>query len=159
HGQSHPDGHTPPFDTDLIGLHVDEIQAGLLDERLMHSLAVAPGSIPPTCYRSLIKAKGMDNCLDWTAIRQQRDHDQNQFRWLAQTLQHTPTSGAKRVAATATAIPLPFAIMNTDVALSDFASCGACQIRAKYLRHVHRLWLFCLHKNILPMVVTFFKSL
>jgi hypothetical protein len=49
--------------------------------------------------------------------------------------------------------------MNPDVARSHLASCGTRQVRAKYLRRVHRLLLFCLHENIMPMGVTMFKSL
>jgi hypothetical protein len=47
--------------------------------------------------------------------------------------------------------------MNTNSALSDLASCGTRQIRAKLLGRVHRLLMVLLHKHIMPMRVAFFK--
>src|SRR5947209_13241704 len=38
-----------------------------------------------------------------------------------------------------TAVALPFAIMNDDVALCFLASCRTRRVRAKWLRRVHRL--------------------
>src|SRR5215469_7517667 len=49
--------------------------------------------------------------------------------------------------------------MNANVALSDLASCGTRQIRAKLLRRVHRLLMVLLHKHIMPMSVAIFKPL
>lgn len=64
---------------------------------------------------------------------------------------------AKRVFADLTAIALPLAIMDTDIALFPLASCRTRQIRAKLFRRIHRLVMFLLHKHIMPMFVTFFK--
>jgi hypothetical protein len=47
--------------------------------------------------------------------------------------------------------------MNTNGALSHFASCGTRQIRAKLLRRVHRLGCVVLHTHIMPRRVAFFK--
>ncbi|HEX4714807.1 MAG TPA: hypothetical protein VH164_07765 [Ktedonobacteraceae bacterium] len=64
---------------------------------------------------------------------------------------------AKGVRTHPTAITLPLAVMDTNIALSDVASCGARRIRAKLLRRVHRLLMFLLHKHIMPMVVVILK--
>ncbi len=47
--------------------------------------------------------------------------------------------------------------MNTNIALSDLASCGTRRIRAELFRRVH--WLCCtvLHKHIMPRTVDFFN--
>jgi len=64
----------PSFDPDLIGLDMHQIKGRLLDKRLMQKLTVMPGSISPTCQRSLIETEGVDNRLDRAAIREQGDH-------------------------------------------------------------------------------------
>jgi hypothetical protein len=64
---------------------------------------------------------------------------------------------AKCVLAYSTAIALPLAIMDTDIALFPLASCRTRRIRAKLLRRIHRLLMFLLHKHIMPTVVIFFK--
>ena|SRR5438552_18944832 len=48
--------------------------------------------------------------------------------------------------------------MDSDVALSYFASCGTRLIRAKLFRRVHRLCCTLLHKHIMPWTVTFFQA-
>jgi antibiotic biosynthesis monooxygenase (ABM) superfamily enzyme len=58
-----------------------------------------------------------------------------------------------------TAIPLPLAIMDANIALSDLASCGTHRIRAKLVRRVHRLVRCFFHKHIMPMAVAIFKLL
>jgi hypothetical protein len=64
---------------------------------------------------------------------------------------------AKRLLTHSTAIALPLAIMDTDIALSSLASCRTRRIRAKLVRRIHRLLMFLLHKHIMPTVVTIFK--
>src|SRR5438876_8086714 len=62
-----------------------------------------------------------------------------------------------RLLADLTAIALPLAIMDANVALSDLASCGTRQVWAKLSGRVH--WLFCcvLHTPKMPRTVEFFK--
>ncbi len=59
--------------------------------------------------------------------------------------------------AAATAIALPLAIMDANVALPDLASCRTRLVWAKLSGRVH--WLFCclLHTPTMPRTVAFFK--
>jgi hypothetical protein len=97
-------------------------------------------------------------CLGTQRVGEQRDDNDDQLGRLAQPFHHGSSPCAKGVTTDSTARALPLAIMNANGALAHLASCGACRIRAKYLRHVHRFLMFCLHKHILPMGVAFFKS-
>lgn len=159
HGQSHPHGHAPSFHADFVRLDMHQIQARLLDDRLMKLLAVLAGSISPTRDRSFIQPVRLDDGLHRAAIRQQGHDNHDQIQRLAQSLEHRSSSSTERLFARLTPIALPLAVMNPDVTRSDLASCATRQVRAKYPRRVHRLLLFCLHENIMPMVVTIFKSL
>src|SRR5437660_1729075 len=47
--------------------------------------------------------------------------------------------------------------VKTNVALSDFASCGTRLIGAKLFRRVHRLCCVSFHTHIMPMDSAFFK--
>ena len=158
-GQSHPYRYAPPFDAYFIRLDVEQIEAGLLNNGLMQPLAVMPCSISPPRHPSLIEPKSRNDGLERTAVSQQGPHDNDQLRRLAQPLQHGSSPCAKGMTTGATARALPLAIRDADVALFDLTSCGTCQVRATYLRHVHRFLMVFLHKHILPMVVAFFKSL
>ena len=48
--------------------------------------------------------------------------------------------------------------MNRNVALSDLASCGTRQVRAKLVRRFHRLCCVVLHRHTMPRTVSLFKS-
>ena len=116
-----------------------QIQTRLLHHGLMKLLAVPPSPITPTGDGSLIEFVGVDNGLNRTPIRQQCDHDDNEFRRLAQPFHHSSTPMAKRVTTAAAAIALPLAIMDANIALSDLASCGTRQVWAKLSGRFHRL--------------------
>jgi hypothetical protein len=158
HGQAHPGDQLSPFDPHLVGLDMDQIKSSLLDHRLVQNLTVVPGSISPTRHRSLIESEGVDNRLEWTAIRHQGDDHDNQLCWLAQPFHHCSSPRAKRVTTVATAIASPLAIMDANIALSDLASCRTRQVWAKLSGRVH--WLFCcvLHTLKMPGTVTFFNK-
>ena len=94
--------------------------------------------------------------LERTSIREQRDHNHNQFCWLAQPFDHGPASRTKGLFARLTAIALPLAIMDDDSALSSLASCATRRVRAKLVRRVHRL-CGCLHRHSMPRTVSIFK--
>ena len=47
HGQRHPDDAPLRLDADLVGLHLPEIP-GLLDQMLLHGLALVASPRPPT---------------------------------------------------------------------------------------------------------------
>src|SRR5205823_1688172 len=75
----------------------------------------------------------------------------------AQPFKHRCPTATERCFADGTAIALPFAIMDTNIALSSLASCRTRLIRAKCFRRVHWLWCTLLHKHILPGTVTSFN--
>jgi hypothetical protein len=135
-----------------------EIQTRLLHYGLMKLLAVPPSPISPTGHGSLIESEGVDNGLNRAPIRQQCDHDDNEFRWLAQAFHHRSAPVAKRVTTGATAIALPLAIMDANIALSDLASCGTRQVWAKLSGRFHRLACGVLHIHTMPWTVEVFKS-
>jgi hypothetical protein len=81
---------------------------------------------------------------DFASIGQKRDDNHSESHRFAQALEHRSPTGTKRLFTDLTAVALPFAIMNDDVALFFLASCGTRLIRAKLFRRVHRLCQ-CLH--------------
>jgi len=140
HGaQSHPRNHFAPFHPNFIGLNMYQVQLPLLDNGLRHVLAVDSRSISPTSHRTLIQTTGMDNRLNRTTIGQERHHDHHQIYRFAQPLKHGSPTGAEGPFAYLTAIALPLAIMDDNVALVLLASCGTRHIRATLVRRVH--WL------------------
>jgi len=140
-----------------ISLHLRGLHLPLLDDGVMHLLTMLSGSLLPIPHGALIKAEGMDNGLHWTAIGKSCHHDHNQFRRLAKPFQHGSSSSTKRLFTPCTAIALPFAVTNPNVALSDLASCRTRRVRAKLVRRVHRLCCTLLHKHIMPWTVAFFN--
>src|SRR5438105_1346402 len=123
----------------------------------MHLVTMDPCSIAPICDGSLIQPKGMHNGLHWASIRQERDDNDDEIHRFAQAFEHRSPTGTEGAFADLTAVALPFAIMNADSALSDLASCGTRQVRAKLFGRVHRLCLV-LHIYSMPLNASFFKS-
>src|SRR5262249_16580882 len=70
---------------------------------------------------------------------------------------HRSSPRAKRVTTATTAIALPLAIMDANVALSDLASCGTRQVWAKLSGRVHWLLWCVLPTPKMPRTVEFFK--
>jgi hypothetical protein len=102
-------------------------------------------SISPLGDGSFIQPEGMHNGLNRASIREERYHDHDQVHWLAQSFNHGSMARTKGLFADRTAIPLPLAIMNVNMARSSLASCATRRIRAKLLRRVH--WrCICLHR-------------
>ena len=122
----------------------------------MDLLAMLARPLLPGGDRPFIQPVGLHDGLPGAAIGQQRHHDHDQLRGLAQPFQHRATARTKGLSTYAIALPL--AIMKANVALSGLASCGTRQIQAKSSRRVHRLVMVLLHKHIMPRRVTTFKS-
>jgi hypothetical protein len=135
--QSHPRNHFASFHSDFIGLHMHQIQLPLLDEPLMYASTMRSCSITPIGDGSLIQAQGMHDRLDWTPIGKPRHNDHDQFLWFAQPFKHRSPTTTERFLADATAIALPLAIMDANIALSSLASCRTRLIGAKCFRRVH----------------------
>src|SRR5947209_2636931 len=117
-----------------------QVELPLFNHLLMDLLTMGPSSITPIRHGSLIQAKGMHNGLHWASIAQQSDDNHDEIHRFAQALQHRCSTATPGAFADLTAVTLPFAIMNADVALCFLASCGTRRVRAKLLRRVHRLW-------------------
>jgi hypothetical protein len=120
-----------PLTRNASGLHVDEIQLSLLNHRLMNPLAVLACSIAPTGHRPFIQSKRMHDGLDRTPIGEEGHNLDNEVRRLAESFQHRPSSRTECLFTAATAIALPFAIMDTNIALPSLASCRTRHVRAK----------------------------
>ncbi len=123
--------------TGADSLHMLQIQLGGLDAILMDLLAVSPGSISPACHSAFIELVGVHDGLNWTAIREQDHHNDNELGWLAQSLQHGSSTRAQGVTTAGTAIALSLAIMNDDVACPGLPSCATRRIGAKLFRRIH----------------------
>lgn len=80
--QAHTGKQLAAFDTNLIGLHVLQIQLGHFDDVLMHPLTMQSGPILPARYSAFIETKGMDNAEEDS--REQRHHDDDMLSRLAQ---------------------------------------------------------------------------
>src|SRR5215471_13091208 len=65
--------HTDYFHSDLIRLHMDQIQLTCFDQRMMHLFTMGPRTIPPTCHRPLIQTVCLDDGLYQAAIGKQGD--------------------------------------------------------------------------------------
>jgi hypothetical protein len=83
HRQTDPWDHLPSFPSDLIRLHVLEIELASHDLILMKPLAMPARSLLPPGYRSFIHLQRMNDGLHGTSIGQQRHHDHDQFFWFA----------------------------------------------------------------------------
>ncbi len=136
--------HTDYFDPHFIRLNVHQVQLPLFNDLLVHLLTMCSRSIAPIRYGSFIPTKGMHNGLDGASIAPECHDNHDEIHRFTQALEHRSPTGTEGVFADLTAIALPFAIMNDDVALFLLASCGARLIGAKLVRRVHRLCR-CLH--------------
>jgi hypothetical protein len=145
HRQAHPGDPLAPFDPDLIGLHVPQIELTLPHDRFVDALALLSCPISPVGHGPFIQPKRLDDRLHGTSIGHQRDHDHDQLDWLAQPKEHGPAPFTKRLSTHFAAIPTPLFVMNRHRSLSGFASCRTRLILAKWLRRVHRLCSCCLH--------------
>jgi hypothetical protein len=114
-----------------IGLNVHQIQLPLLNDCLMHLVTMDSRSIAPIRHSSFIQTKGMHNGLDWASVGQERHDNYNEISRFTQALEHRSPTSTEGVFADLTAIALPFAIMNDDVALFLLAACGTRLIGAK----------------------------
>ncbi len=120
-----------PFHSDLIGLHVLQIEFGLHDLILMNALAALPGSLLPSGNGSLIQPEGVDNRLAWTAIGYQRHDEDDEVFLLASSLQHRSSPRAERLPAGFTLVSLSLLPVTHHIALFGFPSCRTVPVGAK----------------------------
>lgn len=124
HGQTHPGYHAASFHANFIGLNMYQVKRSLLDDGLMHLLTLPACPIPPIRYGALIQTKGMDKSLHWASVGQERHDNDYELRWFTQAKEHRSSAAAEGALADLTAVALPAAIMNDDIALVDLARFG-----------------------------------
>jgi hypothetical protein len=136
-GHRHPH-HLPLFfDTKLIGLHLTDFP-WLLDQVVVHGLAVLPSTLVPVPHCPLVQAKGGYNGLHRTAMGEQRHHHRHHVLGFLQPVERRPPGLRKRLVADVTEVASFLVTMDADVTSSNFSSGGAVHIRAKYFLWVHR---------------------
>jgi hypothetical protein len=106
----------------------------------MHDPAVLSRALPPFLDRPFVEAKGFHNRLQWTAVGQQGNDQQDGLGVRSQTVEDGTLGGAEGLLTHLANVALLLSAMNTDVPFSDLPSCGAVNILAKYCVWVH--WLY-----------------
>src|SRR5215813_3944243 len=136
HRQRHPDDAPLGLDADLIGLDVSEIP-GLLDQMLLHGLALAAGTCLPRRDCPLVKPKGHDDRLQWAAVCQERQHEHHGLGWCPQAVERRPFRCGEGLAALRAEEAFVLARMDTNIALTALASGRTRRIRAECCGGVH----------------------
>jgi hypothetical protein len=157
--RDHHGHHASSVHLDVIGLHIDQIQAGVLNDCVMPPLAALSRSISSVYHGSFIQPVGVYHGLHGTARRQPCHNTHDHTEWFAQALDHRSSPRAQRLCAGAPPILLPLTIMNPERVRSAVALCGKHHFRAADLRCVHRLMRCFFHTHITPMDGAIFTSL
>src|SRR5215831_13640117 len=98
HGHGHPDNTALLLDAQLVGLHLSEVP-WLLDEILVHGLALPPRARPPIRYRAFVEPKRRHNRLHRTPMGEQRHDEAHRLGRGAQAVEHRAFGGAERLMA------------------------------------------------------------
>jgi hypothetical protein len=123
-------------DPQLVGLHLPEV-ARLLDQVLVHGLALLSRPSEPTGHRAFVEAEGRDDGLNRTAVGQQGDDECDRLDRRAQPVEGRALALGERLAALL-ALEAPFLLrMDHDVALARLSPGGALGVRAECLGRVH----------------------
>jgi hypothetical protein len=136
HRQGHPHDTPLGLDADLVALHLPQV-TGVLDQMLLHGLAVDASACPPTRHRPLVEAERDNDGLQRTAMCQQRDHQAHRLGRGPQALQRRAFCSRERLMARRAEEPLVLARVEAHIALAGLASGGALQIGAEYDGGVH----------------------
>jgi hypothetical protein len=134
--QRHPDNAPVFLDTDLVRLHLPKV-ARLLDEVLLHSLALDASPGQPTGHRPLVETERDNDGLPWTPMGYQRDHQGHGLGRGPEAVQRRALCRAERFVAQPADEPLVLARVEANVALAGLASGRAPQIGAEYACGVH----------------------
>jgi hypothetical protein len=78
-GQGHPDDAALLLDTDFVRLYLPQV-AGMLDEMLLHRLALAPSTRQPARHRAFVRAKRDNDRWQWASVGEQRHHQAHSLR-------------------------------------------------------------------------------
>src|SRR5947209_14721887 len=96
-----------------------DLHVPLLNDRLVHLVAMLSCSLLPSRYCALIQPICVNNSLHWTSVGQQYHHGHHHIHRCAQSFHHGASSCAKRLLTCATAISLGVRRVDTDIARSD----------------------------------------
>src|SRR3990170_3844456 len=105
----------------------------------MHRLTMSACPLPPSPYRAFVKTKCFDDCLDWTAIGQQRNHQQHRLAFCPQPVEDRSFRHRESLFALLAYVPLILLAMYSNISFPSLSPCGTFDIRAKYVVGVH--WL------------------
>ena len=129
HGQRHPHNAALFLDAQLIGLHLPQV-TWLLDQILVHGLALTARAGPPSRDGALVESKRRHNGLHGTAMGQQGHDGDDGFCRGAQPIEDRAFSGTEGFVALVADEPLLLPRMDTNIALARLASGRARQIGA-----------------------------
>src|SRR5262245_6084945 len=136
HGHGHPDHTALLLDAQLVGLHLSEV-SWLLDQILVHGLALPPRASPPIRYSACVESKRRHNRLHGTPMGEQRHDEAHRLGCGAQAVKHRAFGGAERLMALVADEPLFLLRMDTDIAPASLASGRAVPIGAECGCGVH----------------------
>src|SRR5437870_7040345 len=136
HGHGHPDHTALLLDAQLVGLHLSEVP-WLLDQILVHGLALPPRARPPIRYSAFVESKRRHNRLHGTPMGEQRHDEAHRLGRGAQAVKHRACGGAERLMALVADEPLFLLRMDTDIAPASLASGRAVPIGAECGCGVH----------------------
>lgn len=156
HRHPQPEQDATAFDPNFVCLHMCQCQSPLLNDGLMNLFAVVTSSITPVRHRPLIQAVGLYDSLDWTATRQQCNHDYYQLPVMPQPRKHRPLPGAEAFPAALALIPWPLAPVTHDIPYIALPACFTLRIGAEYALGVLG-FSFCHGKQSLHQEHFFFK--
>jgi len=117
-------------------LHLPKI-AWLLNQIILHGLALDASARQPTRNGPLVEAEGDDDSLERTAVGEQRDHEGHGLGRGLQAVARGAFRGAERLVALGAEEALVLARVDTNVALACLCSGGAVQIGAECGCGVH----------------------
>src|SRR5438874_313544 len=136
HGHGHPDNTALLLDAQLIGLHLSDVP-WLLDQRLMHGLALPPRARPPIRSRAFVASKRRHKRLHGTPMGAQRHDEAHRLGRGAQAVTHRACGGAERLMALVADEPRFLLRMDADMAPASLASGRAVPIGAESGCGVH----------------------
>jgi hypothetical protein len=143
---THPEDGALSLDPQFIGLYLSQA-AWSLDQIFMHLLRMLPPLLPPVLDRSLIKAEGGENRLDWAPVRKQGHDQRDDIGGFPQAVKENPGRRAERLATLAANVTAVFLGMQTDAAYSNLPSGRVLNIGAERGFWGQRRFFFLTHHS------------
>jgi hypothetical protein len=125
HGHRHPHPAAHQLHPQLVGLDVLQVDSPLLDQVLMHPLAVLIRAGQPRGHGALIGPEGRNDGLDRTAVAQQSQDERHHVCARPQPVEGRVGGGRDGLTTGGTPIALLPLAMHTHVPLPTLSSSGA----------------------------------